>query len=49
MNVDVRYRTFTFGDLTWPIVRDKVDAVVTVSESEIVAAGSYTRPLLSLT
>ena len=26
------------GDLTWPIVRDKVDAVVTVTEAEIVAA-----------
>lgn len=26
------------GHLTWPIVRDKVDGVVTVSEDEIVAA-----------
>mmetsp|Transcript_15847 Transcript_15847/g.47694 ORF Transcript_15847/g.47694 Transcript_15847/m.47694 type:complete len:203 (+) Transcript_15847:3-611(+) len=26
------------GDLTWPIVRDKVDGVITVSEKEIVAA-----------
>lgn len=26
------------GDLTWPVVRDYVDAVVTVSEAEIVAA-----------
>lgn len=26
------------GSLTWPIVRDKVDAVITVSETEIVAA-----------
>jgi serine racemase len=26
------------GDLTWPIVRDKVDEVVTVEEGEIVAA-----------
>ena len=26
------------GDLTWPIMRDKVDLVVTVSEAEIVAA-----------
>lgn len=26
------------GDLTWPIVRDKVDAVVVVEEAEIVAA-----------
>lgn len=26
------------GDLTWPIVRDKVDGVVTVEEGEIVAA-----------
>ena len=26
------------GDLTWPIIRDFVDDVVTVSEEEIVAA-----------
>ncbi len=26
------------GDLTWPIIRDLVDDVVTVSEEEIVAA-----------
>jgi threonine dehydratase len=26
------------GDLTWPIIRDKVDAAVMVSESEIVDA-----------
>ncbi|KXZ52331.1 hypothetical protein GPECTOR_10g963 [Gonium pectorale] len=26
------------GDLTWPVVRDKVDAVVVVDEQEIVAA-----------
>eukprot|EP00899_Mesostigma_viride_P007545 jgi/Mesvir1/16792/Mv15162-RA.1 len=28
----------SMGDLTWPVVRDLVDAVVTVSESEIVDA-----------
>ncbi len=26
------------GDKTWPIIRDRVDAAVTVSEAEIVAA-----------
>jgi threonine dehydratase len=26
------------GDLTWPIVRDKVDDVITVTENEIVKA-----------
>ena len=26
------------GDLTWPVVRDHIDEVVTVSEEEIVAA-----------
>lgn len=26
------------GDLTWPIIRDKVDAAVTVPEADIVAA-----------
>ncbi len=26
------------GDLTWPIIKDLVDEVVTVSEQEIVAA-----------
>ena len=26
------------GTLTWPVVRDKVDAVITVTEDEIVAA-----------
>jgi threonine dehydratase len=26
------------GDLTWPIIRDKVDAAVVVSEHEIVDA-----------
>jgi threonine dehydratase/serine racemase len=28
----------SLGDLTWPIVRDEVEAVITVSEEEIVAA-----------
>lgn len=31
-------RSGRMGDLTWPIIRDKVDAAVTVSESEIVDA-----------
>ena len=26
------------GDLTWPIVRDKVDDILTVTESEIISA-----------
>ena len=26
------------GDLTWPIIRDFVDDVVTVSESQVIAA-----------
>lgn len=28
----------SLGDLTWPIVRDRVDAIFTVNEAEIVAA-----------
>ena len=36
--LDIMLRTGRMGDLTWPIIRDKVDAAVTVSESEIVDA-----------
>jgi threonine dehydratase/serine racemase len=28
----------SLGDLTWPIVRDRVERVITVSEEEIIAA-----------
>src|ERR1019366_2117723 len=28
----------SMGDLTWPVVRDQVEAVVTVNEAEIIAA-----------
>lgn len=30
--------TGKLGDLTWPIIRDLVDGIITVSEEEILAA-----------
>lgn len=33
-----RWRAGRLGDITWPIVRDKVDDVIVVSEEEIVDA-----------